>query len=117
VSQVAGIAALHTKVDWLPEIVRSIKKNQAIIKDAIEEIANVYLPVYPSEGSMFVVDISATGKTPESVADQMLKRGYFIRPAEYTTRRFVDRYVRVSFAIPTHQVERFATVLPNVFEA
>ena len=117
VSQVAGIAALQTKLDWLPEIVRCIKKNQAIIKNTIAQIANVYLPVYPSEGSMFVVDISATGKKPESVAAEMLKRGYFIRPAEYTTRRFVDRYVRVSFAIPTHQVERFAAVFPNVFEA
>jgi aspartate aminotransferase len=117
VSQVAGIAALQTKLDWLPEVVRSIKKNQAIIKDAIAKIADVYLPVYPSEGSMFVVDISATGKTPESVADEMLKRGYFIRAAEYTTRRFAGRYVRVSFAIPTYQVEQFAAVFPDVFEA
>jgi aspartate/methionine/tyrosine aminotransferase len=116
VSQAAGIAALQTKLDWLPEIVRSIKRNQAIIKDAISKITGVYLPVYPSEGSMFVVDISATGKTPENVAHEMLKRGYFIRAAEYTTRRFADRYVRVSFAIPTHQVEQFAGVFANFFQ-
>jgi len=117
VSQVAGIAALKTKLDWLPKVVESIKANQAIIKDAVAKIEGAYLPVYPSQGSMFVIDISGTGKTSESVADEMLKRGFFIRAAEYTTRRYADRYVRVSFAIPKQQVERFAIEFSNVFES
>jgi hypothetical protein len=45
----------------------------------------------------------------------MLKRGFFIRAAEYTTRRFVDKYVRVSFAIPKAQVERFAIEFSSIF--
>jgi aspartate/methionine/tyrosine aminotransferase len=117
VSQVAGIAALKTKLDWLPKVVASIKANQLIIKDAVAKIEGAYLPVYPSQGSMFVIDISGTGKTSESVASEMLKRGFFIREAEYTTRRYADRYVRASFAIPKQQVERFAIEFSNVFQS
>jgi len=117
VSQVAGIAALKTKLDWLPKVVESIKANQVIIRDAVAKIEGAYLPVYPSQGSMFVIDISGTGKTSESVAGEMLKRGFFIREAEYTTRRYADRYVRASFAIPKQQVERFAIEFTNVFQS
>jgi aspartate/methionine/tyrosine aminotransferase len=117
VSQVAGIAALKTKLDWLPKVVESIKANQLIIKDAVAKIEGAYLPVYPSQGSMFVIDISGTGKTSEGVASEMLKRGFFIREAEYTTRRYADRYVRASFAIPKQQVERFAIEFTNVFQS
>ncbi|MEI7826905.1 MAG: pyridoxal phosphate-dependent aminotransferase [Euryarchaeota archaeon] len=117
VSQVAGIAALKTKLDWLPKVVEEIKANQVIIKDAVAKIKGAYLPVYPSQGSMFVIDISGTGKTSESVASEMLKRGFFIREAEYTTRRYADRYVRASFAIPKQQVERFAIEFSNVFQS
>jgi len=116
VSQVAGITALKTKFDWLPKVVGSITANQAIIRDAVEEIEGAYLPVYPSQGSMFVIDILGTQKSPGSIADMMLERGFFIRAAEYTTRRFANRYVRVSFALPKEDVERFAIEFPKVFE-
>ena len=115
VSQIAGIEALKTKISWLPTVVEAIMANQAIIKDAVDKIRGAYLPVYPSQGSMFVIDISGTGETPETIADTMLKRGFFIRAAEYTTRRFVDKYVRVSFAIPKAQVERFAIEFSSIF--
>jgi aspartate/methionine/tyrosine aminotransferase len=117
VSQVAGIAALRTKCEWLPEVLETIKVNQAIIKDTVDKIKGAFLPVYPSQGSMFVIDISGTGKTSESVAGEMLKRGFFIREASYTTRRFVDRYVRTSFAIPKQLIEHFAFEFKNVFES
>jgi aspartate/methionine/tyrosine aminotransferase len=115
VSQIAGIAALKTKLGWLPTVVETIMANQAIIKDAVDKIRGAYLPVYPSQGSMFVIDVSGTGKTPETIADTMLKRGFFIRVAEYTTRRFADKYVRVSFAIPKALVERFAIEFSSIF--
>jgi aspartate aminotransferase len=117
VSQVAGIAALMTKQDWLPDMVESIKANQVIIKDAVAKIEGAYLPVYPSQASMFVIDISGTAKTSEGVADEMLKRGFFIREAEYTTRRYKDRYIRTSFAVPKQQVEQFAVEFSNVFKS
>lgn len=116
ISQTAGILALKTKFDWLPNVVESIMANQAIIKDAVDRIEGAYLPVYPSQGSMFVIDIMGTKQSPERIANEMLKRGFFIRAAEYTTRRFANRYVRVSFALPKQDVERFAVEFPKVFQ-
>ncbi len=116
ISQTAGILALKTKSDWLPNVVESITVNQAIIKDAIDKIEGAYLPVYPSQGSMFVIDTLGTRRSPEYITNEMLKRGFFIRAAEYTTRRFADRYVRVSFALPKPDVERFALEFPKVFQ-
>jgi len=63
---------------------------------------------------MMVIDISETGSTPATIADEMLRRGFFIRAASYTTRRFTDRYVRVSFSVPTVQVENFTAELLNL---
>ncbi|MGZ4881179.1 MAG: pyridoxal phosphate-dependent aminotransferase [Halobacteriota archaeon] len=117
VSQVAGIAALKTKQEWLPEVVQAIKANQKIIRDAVAKINGVSLPVYPSNANMFVIDISESRKTSEGVVGEMLKRGFFIRAASYTTRRYADRYVRASFAVPTPQVEQFAIEFPKVFES
>ncbi len=116
ISQVAGIVALKTKFDWLPNVVESIMTNQAIIKDAVDQIEGAYLPVYPSQGSMFVIDIMGTKRSPDYISNEMLRRGFFIRSAEYTTRRFANRYVRVSFALPKQDVERFAVEFPKVFE-
>ncbi|MGZ7112911.1 MAG: pyridoxal phosphate-dependent aminotransferase [Halobacteriota archaeon] len=115
ISQIAGIVALKTKFDWLPNVVESIMANQAIIKEAVDQIEGAYLPVYPSQGSMFVIDIVGTKWSPDYISNEMLKRGFFIRPAEYTTRRFANRYVRVSFALPKQDVERFAVEFPKVF--
>ncbi len=117
ISQTAGILALKTKFDWLPNVVEAIMTNQAIIKDAVDQIEGAYLPVYPSQGSMFVIDIEDTKRSPEYVANDMLKRGFFIRAAEYTTRRFANRYVRVSFALPKQDVERFALEFPKAFQS
>ncbi len=116
IGQTAGILALKTKFDWLPGVIESIMTNQAIIKDAVDQIDGTYLPVYPSQGSMFVIDITGTSRSPEYIANEMLKRGFFIRAAEYTTRRFANRYVRVSFALPKQDVERFALEFPRIFQ-
>ena len=115
IAQVAGIAALKTKTDWLPNVVTITTQNQLLIKNMVDEIEGAFLPVYPSHGSMMVIDISGTGKAPETIADEMLRRGFFIRAASYTTRRFTNRYVRVSFSVPAVQVESFAAEFLKLF--
>ena len=115
IAQVAGVAALKNKVDWLPKVVAITTENQLLIKNAVDKIEGASLPVYPSHGSMMVIDISETGSTPETIADEMLRRGFFIRAASYTTRRFTDRYVRVSFSVPKVQVENFTAELLKLF--
>ena len=108
VSQAGGIAALKSKYSWINDIKQITRNNQKIIKDAVDKIEGVFLPVYPSEGNMMAIDISQTGINPEKLADYLLEKKVFIRQGSYTSRLFGDRYVRVSFSIPEKQVKIFA---------
>ena len=117
VGQRASIAALETKSEWLPGLVKTALKNQAIIKSAVDKIDGVELPVYPSAASMMVIDISRHNANPQEVQDKLLyENNIFVRAGNYVSTRFGENFIRVSFSIPTPEVEKFAEVFPTVME-
>jgi aspartate/methionine/tyrosine aminotransferase len=117
VGQRASIAALKTKSEWLPGLVETALKNQTIIKNAVDKIDGVELPVYPSAASMMVIDISKHNANPQEVQDKLLyENDIFVRAGNYVSTRFGENFIRVSFSIPTPEVERFAEVFPIVME-
>jgi len=61
VSQIAGIAALKTKISWLPTVVEAHGKS-SIIKDAVDKIRGAYLPL-SFTGKHVVIDISAQARS------------------------------------------------------
>jgi aspartate/methionine/tyrosine aminotransferase len=117
VGQRASIAALETKSEWLPGLVRTALKNQTIIKSAVDKIDGVELPVYPSAASMMVIDISKHNANPQEVQDKLLyENNIFVRAGNYVSTRFGENFIRVSFSIPTPEVEKFAEIFPKVME-
>ena len=117
VGQRASIAALETKSEWLPGLIKTALKNQVIIKKAVDKIDGVVLPVYPSAASMMVIDISKHNANPQEVQDKLLyENDIFIRAGNYVSTRFGEKFIRVSFSIPTPEVEKFAEVFPRVME-
>jgi len=117
VGQRASIAALETKSEWLPGLVETALKNQVIIKNAVDKIDGVELPVYPSAASMMVIDISKHNANPQEVQDKLLyENNIFVRAGNYVSTRFGDNFIRVSFSIPTSEVKKFAEVFPRVME-
>ena len=117
VGQRASIAALETKSEWLPGLIKTALKNQAIIKKAVDKIDGVVLPVYPSAASMMVIDISKHNANPQEVQDKLLyENDIFVRAGNYVSTRFGENFIRVSFSIPTPEVEKFAEVFPRVME-
>jgi len=117
VGQRASIAALETKSEWLPGLVKTALKNQTIIKNAVDKIEGVELPVYPSAASMMVIDISKHNANPQEVQDKLLyENNIFVRAGNYVSTRFGENFIRVSFSIPTPEVEKFAEVFPKVME-
>jgi hypothetical protein len=40
----------------------------------------------------------------------------FVRAGNYVSTRFGEKFIRVSFSIPTPEVEKFAEVFPKVME-
>ena len=117
VGQRASIAALETKPEWLPGLLKTARHNQSLIKEAVDKIDGVELPVYPSAASMMVIDISEHNANPQDVQDKLLyENDIFVRAGNYVSERFGDNFIRVSFSIPTHEVEQFVNAFPKVMD-
>ncbi len=108
VAQKGALAALKSKPEWLGRIRETTRNNQKIIKKAVDNVEGAFLPVYPSDGNMFVIDLVETGVEPVDIAEYLLKKKIFAREGAYTSKLFGHRYLRVSFSIPQEQVEKFA---------
>lgn len=110
VSQRGAIAAIKSKKEWLTRIKTITCSNQDIIKRAVDQVENAFLPVYPSDGNMLTIDIYDTGVSPLDISEYLLDKKVFTREGSYTSKLFGDRYLRVSFSIPKEHVKYFAKV-------
>ena len=117
VTQYGAVAALKYKDEWEDEVREISFTNQKLIKEMVDEIYGVFLPVYPSDANMMVIDISGAGINPKVLSNYLFKRKIFTREGEYTSELFGDRYLRVSFSIPTEQVKVFCEEFPKAIEA
>jgi aspartate aminotransferase len=108
VAQRGAIAALKSKKNWLGHIKSTTRSNQEIIKKAVDQVEGAFIPVYPSQGNMMAIDLKATTVTPLEISKYLIDRKIFTREGSYTSFRFGDRYLRVSFSIPTEQVHYFS---------
>ena len=117
IGQRAAVAALETKPDWLPGLVDTAVKNQGLIKNAVDKVDGAELPVYPSAASMMVIDIAGHNANPQDIQDKLLyENDIFVRAGNYVSTKFGDNFIRVSFSIPTPEVERFVEAFPKVME-
>ncbi len=107
VAQKGAIAAVNSKYGWLDRIKKITHHNQKLIKKAVDQLENVFIPVYPSDGNMMVIDMYNANVDPREVADYLLDKGIFTREGSYTSKKFGHRYLRVSYSIPTEQVKYF----------
>lgn len=113
-AQEAGIAGLESKNEWINDIRETAFRNQELIKEAVDETPGTFLPIYPVDANMLTIDISETGITPEELSEYLLKeKNIFIREGNYTSQLFGDKYVRVSFSIPTEEVTKFREEFPK----
>ncbi len=117
IAQYGAIKGLQTKDSWIDEIKETTFHNQKLIKEAVDEIDGIFLPVYPSDANMMVIDVSGAGINPKELSEYLLEKGIFTREGEYTSKLFGDRYLRVSFSIPTNEIEIFCKELPKAIDA
>ncbi|MEM4161387.1 MAG: pyridoxal phosphate-dependent aminotransferase [Thermoplasmata archaeon] len=115
--QRAALAALQTKKEWFPKVKEVCRRNQAHIKEACDKIEGVFLPVYPSQANMFVIDISKTGIMPDAVQNELLyEHKIFVRSGTYVSKRFGQNFIRVSFSVPEEHAIAFKEKFPMVME-
>ena len=117
IAQYGAIAGLKSKDEWEDKIRDISFTNQKLIKEMIDEIDGVFLPVYPSDANMMAVDVSGAGINPKELSNYLFKRGIFAREGEYTSELFGDKYLRISFSIPTEEIEIFCEEFPKAIES
>ena len=117
IAQCGAIAALKSKPDWIDRVKQTTLDNQKIIKECVDEIDGVFLPVYPSSANMMAIDLSGAGIDPEDMSTYLIEKKVFTRQGSYTSKRFGDRYLRVSFSIAPEKVKVFAREFKLAVEA
>ena len=117
IAQYGAIAGLKSKSEWEDKIKSITFNNQKLIKEVVDEIDGVFLPVYPSEANMMAIDLSGAGISPKDMSNYLLKRKIFTREGEYTSNLFGDNYLRISYSIPEEQVKVFCEEFPKAVEA
>ncbi|MFP4000507.1 MAG: pyridoxal phosphate-dependent aminotransferase [Thermoplasmata archaeon] len=116
-AQVGAKTALETKDEWIDDMVEQARKNQKLIKECVEDIEGLFLPVYPSHTNMFAIDIAETGIRPEDLQEKLLyEHDVFVRSGTYVSKNAGEDFIRVSFTVPEKGVRRFTDVLPGVIE-
>lgn len=89
-AQEAGIAGLESKNEWITEVKETCFKNQEIIKETIDEVPGVFLPLYPVDGNMMTVDVSGTGLTPEEISEYLLKEKVYLYVKEIILVNYLE---------------------------
>jgi aspartate aminotransferase len=113
-AQVAAIAGLRTKSEWIGTVRRQTRENGVRLRDTVASVPGTSLPVYPSQANMLAIDIAETGLAPEAVQQEMLEHhGVFVRAGNYLSPTFGHRFVRASFSNPPADLERFAEAFPE----
>lgn len=118
IAQYAAREALRTKDKWLPGMLAQCRENQERIKQVVEGLEGAFMPVYPSDTNMFVIDISESGIDPNDLEDKLLfDHNVFVRSGNYVSKQFGSRFVRTSFAIPSEWIDRFCEAFPVAYES
>jgi len=117
IAQRAAQAGLAVKKEWMEAVQRIQRRNQAAIKQAVDAIPGLRLPIYPSQGNFIVIECAELGVRPEALAAVYAKRGIMIRQGSYHTPRFGSRFVKVSTTVPTEWIDAFCCALPEAIAA
>jgi aspartate/methionine/tyrosine aminotransferase len=115
-SQRAAIAGLEVKDEWLPEVNRRQRRNQAAIHQAVARVPGLSIPVYPSQANLLVIECTEAGITPEALCEAYRAEGIMIRQGTYHTPRFGHRFVKVSTTVPEAWADAFCRRLPQMVE-
>jgi aspartate/methionine/tyrosine aminotransferase len=116
ISQRAAIAGLKVKQEWLPDINRRQRRNQAEIHKAVARVSGLKVAVYPSQANFLVVECIEAGVAPEALCEAFRAEGIMIRQGSYHTPRFGHRFVKIATTVPEAWTDVLCAKLPAMVE-
>jgi histidinol-phosphate aminotransferase len=117
IAQRAAEAGLAVKKEWMRSVQSTQRRNQATIKETVDGINGLSVPVYPSHGNFLIIECAELGIRPEALAAVFAERGIMIRQGTYHTPRFGSRFVKVSTTVPTEWIDAFCRELPSAIKS
>ena len=99
-AQRAALAGLAIKDEWFPGVLALQCENQALLKQAVDCIPGLAMPVYPSHGNFVIVECYEAGIRPEALVQALAEDGIMIRQGAYHTPNFGERFVKISLSVP-----------------
>jgi len=115
-AQRAASAGLAIRAEWFPKALEQQRANQKRIKDAVDGIDRLEMPVFPSNGNFVVIETEGAGVAPGALVAEYQKHDIMIRQGSYHTPTFGDRFVKVSTSVPEEWVEQFVDLLPELVD-
>jgi aspartate/methionine/tyrosine aminotransferase len=115
-AQRAAIAGLEHKHEFLPMVIAADRAAKAMIAEAVAGVPGLALPVPVSHGNFVAMDVFEAGITPEKLVAAYAEAGIMIRQGGYHTKRYAERFVKISTTVPRPWMERFCATLPAMVE-
>lgn len=116
ISQRAAIAGLKASAEWMPDVNRRQRRNQARIYEAVNRIPGMKVAVYPSQANFLVVECIDAGIMPEALCEAFIPEGIMIRQGAYHTPTFGHRFVKIATTVPEDWADALCALLPAVVE-
>lgn len=116
IAQRAAQAGLAVKKEWMANVQAVQRRNQAAVKAAVDKIAGLHVPIFPSQGNFLIIECADLAR-PEALAAVLSQRGIMVRQGSYHTPQFGSRFVKVSTTVPTEWIDTFCRELPGAIQA
>lgn len=116
ISQRAAIAGLKVKKEWMGDINRRQRRNQAEIHRAVSRVPGLKVAVYPSQANFLVVECIEAGIKPEALCEAFVAKGMMIRQGAYHTPAFGHRFVKIATTVPEAWADALCAELPAAVE-
>jgi aspartate/methionine/tyrosine aminotransferase len=114
VAQRGAIAGLKIMDEWFPRVFKLQRENQKNVFEMINNTKGFEIPIYPSNGNFVIIEIDDEEITPEAISSCYAEHKILVRQGSYHTKKFGNKFVKVSLSVPKKWVDEFINLFPSI---
>ena len=114
VAQRGAIAGLKIMDEWFPRVFKLQRENQKNVFEMINNTKGFEIPIYPSNGNFVIIEIDDEEITPEAISSCYAEHKILVRQGSYHTKKFGNKFVKVSLSVPKEWVDEFINLFPSI---
>jgi aspartate/methionine/tyrosine aminotransferase len=114
VAQRGAIAGLKIMDEWFPKVFKLTRENQKNVFEMISNTKGFEIPIYPSNGNFVIIEIDDEEITPEAISSCYAEHNILVRQGSYHTKKFGNKFVKVSLSVPKEWVDEFINLFPSI---